>query len=192
LRPVARRFVAMGWRALTTSYANGPAGIATVADAWREASARGPACVYGESSGAHWALVLAARDPAVRCVVAAAGPTDLVTWPQQLRGPIRGEARRLRTAAFGADPAVLERWSPAASWPAHDCVRLLLLTARNDPIVPYAQAQELQRRASHSTLIQMRPGPIQWVHSKVRAGDLEAAWHAVRDQLDDPGAPGGC
>src|SRR3954451_11090202 len=65
LRPTARRFVAMGWRTLTTSYAPGRRGLATVAAAWREASRSGPACVYGESSGGHWALELAARDRSV-------------------------------------------------------------------------------------------------------------------------------
>src|SRR3954447_19246765 len=50
LRPAARRFVAMGWRALTVSYAIGAAGLETVAAGWREATRTGPACVYGESS----------------------------------------------------------------------------------------------------------------------------------------------
>src|SRR4051812_6344835 len=113
LRPVARRFVALGWRAMTTSYANGTAGLQTVRAAWRIAHA---SCVYGESSGAHWALLLAARDPDVRCVIAAAAPTDLVTWPRELLPAMRPEALRLRGASFGRSGAALRRWSPARQW----------------------------------------------------------------------------
>jgi fermentation-respiration switch protein FrsA (DUF1100 family) len=193
LRPVARRFVAMGWRALTTSYAPGTAGLATVAAGWRAASRAGPACVYGESSGAHWALVLATRNRAVRCVVAAAAPTDLVTWPGQIRSRgARRAALRLRAAAFGHRRPALERFSPAQQWPRDDCVRLLLLTARNDRIIPLAQARELQRRARHSTLVRLRAGPARWVHSRVRAGDLEASWRAVQRLLDDRAPLSGC
>src|SRR5204862_2362707 len=126
LRPVARRFVAMGWRTLTTSYANGSAGLGTVRAAWRASRA---SCVYGESSGAHWALLLAARDPGVRCVIAAAAPTDLVTWPRELRAAIRPEALRLRAAAFGRSAAALRRFSPVQQPPRGDCARVLLLTA---------------------------------------------------------------
>jgi acetyl esterase/lipase len=187
LRPVARRFVAMGWRALTLSYAPGRAGLATVAAGWRTASRGGRACVYGESSGAHWALVLAARDRGVRCVVAAAAPTDLVTWPGQIRSRgARQVAVRLRAAAFGRRRGVLERYSPALRWPRGDCAQVLLLTARNDPIIPLAQARELRRRATHSTLVRLRAGTSAWVHSRVRADDLEASWEAVRRVLDAP------
>src|SRR4051812_45981448 len=102
LRPTARRFVAMGWRAITASYAPGADGLASVTAAGQVAGGDGRACVYGESSGAPWALMPATRQRTVRCVIAAAAPTDLVTWPGQLPpGAGRFEAVRLRNTAFG-------------------------------------------------------------------------------------------
>jgi fermentation-respiration switch protein FrsA (DUF1100 family) len=183
----------MGWRALTTSYAPGTAGLATVTAGWRAATRNGPACVYGESSGAHWALELATRERGVGCVVAAAAPTDLVTWPGQIRSRgARRVALRLRAAAFGHHRAALARFSPATQWPAGDCVRLLLLTARNDQIIPLAQARELLARARHGELVRLRAGRAPWVHSRVRARDLEASWRTVRRMLDDRAPLSGC
>jgi hypothetical protein len=63
---------------------------------------------------------------------------------------------------------------------------VLLLTARNDPIVPLAQARELRRRAIHSRLVRLRAGSSPWVHSRVRADDLAASWEAVRAVLTAP------
>jgi hypothetical protein len=192
LRPAARRFVAMGWRALTVSYANGAAGLETVAAGWREATRTGPACVYGESSGAHWALMLATRDRSVHCVAAAAAPTDLTTWPADIpsRG-IRRMAFRLRTAAFGRRREELARLSPALHWPRDGCTRLVQVSADNDPIVPPDQATELQRRAPGSTLVRLGAGGAPWVHSRVDAVALEGSWSAVRRTFE-AAPPNGC
>jgi pimeloyl-ACP methyl ester carboxylesterase len=179
----------MGWRALTTSYAPGRRGLATVTAAWREASRTGPACVYGESSGGHWALELAARDRGVGCVIAAAAPTDLVSWPGQIRSRgARAEALRLRAAAFGLGRSTYERYSPALRWPADACARVLLLNADEDPILPLAQAREMLAHAPHATLLRLRAGAAAWVHSGVRPDDLVAAWARVRRVLDEPAA----
>ena len=180
LRPTARRFAGLGWRTITLSYANGAAGLSTVKAAWRQARAAGPACVYGESSGGHWALTLAARDRGVRCVIAAAAPTELIDWPRELRNPeARAEAIRLRDAAFGDSPAAWRRASPALAWPAGNCARVLLLNATNDPIVPLAQADALRDRAGNATLVRLHAGTRPWVHSRVDAADLRAGWRAV-------------
>ena len=187
LRGAAQRVVAMGWRALTLSYANGAAGLDTVAAGWREATRAGPACVYGESSGAHWALMLAERDRSVHCVVAAAAPTDLTTWPRDVPSrPIRRIAYRLRAAAFGRRRDVLARFSPALHWPSDGCTRLLQLIADGDGVIPPDQARELQRHAPGSGLFRLRAGPAPWVHSRVNPGDLDAAWAAMRRTFDAP------
>ena len=45
--------------------------------------------MYGESSGGHWALMLAALRPRIDCVMAVAAPTDLVdVAPQSDLGEI--------------------------------------------------------------------------------------------------------
>jgi hypothetical protein len=189
LRRAARHFVAMGYRALSISYAPGMRGLQSVAAGWRIARRHGPACVYGESSGAHWALVLATRDRSVRCVIAAAAPTDLVSWPAEIRSRgVRRVAVQLRDAAFGTRRRTLERYSPVDQWPRDGCARLLLITARNDQIVPLAQARELQDRVPRAQIVRQRAGTAKWVHSSVRPGDLAASWRTVRRLLAAPPA----
>lgn len=58
-------FLARGWRVVSIDYNEGAAGLQDVLNATGAELARtsgdGPVCIYGESSGAHLALVAASR-----------------------------------------------------------------------------------------------------------------------------------
>ena len=73
--------LARGWRVVSIDYEEGTAGLQDVLNAAGNELARkstdGPVCIYGESSGAHLALVAAQRLRAIDCVIGLGTPTDL-------------------------------------------------------------------------------------------------------------------
>jgi len=205
LRPVAERFRGWGWRALTSTYRNGRAGLADVVATFDYAEQRygaSPICAYGESSGGYWALVLAVRRSRLRCVVAAAAPTDLPAWPSEVRDrPTRAFVTRTLSAVFGQGRAALARASPVRLWRPRMPARLFLLYADDDPLVPAAQGASMERRAHGSVLFRLPAGRLPWVHSlpgsgvdgvdgRVLAHDYEVIQRALeRLGAADPGGP---
>ena len=75
-----------GWRIVSIDYEEGAAGLQDVLDAVAREVARGagsgPLCLYGESSGAHLALVASARHRTIDCVIGLGTPTDLLLYEQ--------------------------------------------------------------------------------------------------------------
>src|SRR4051812_3756952 len=112
-----------------------------------------PICLDGASSGAHLALMAAARRKDVACVVSRAAPTLL----DKLRGSLLHDAHRFFDHHGG-----FAHWSPAR----HPFkTPLLLAHGTRDPYVPYAQSRAMKRRASNARLVPLRPGGKQWVHT---------------------------
>ncbi len=73
--------VARGWRVVSIDYNEGTQGLQDLlnvaGDELARKSSDGPLCIYGESAGAHLALVAAARLRAIDCVIGIGTPTDL-------------------------------------------------------------------------------------------------------------------
>jgi acetyl esterase/lipase len=119
----------------------------------RRVGAATPICAWGQSAGAHMALMLAIRRPEVACVVSEAAPTEL----QRLDADLRRRAHD----AFGRE---LARWSPAF-------YRLLTPTlleqATNDRLIPFGQLAAMQRTAPQSEALVLSAGTAPWIHSRV-------------------------
>lgn len=184
LRPVARRFQRMGWRTLNTSYSNGRPGLRDIEAAFRYSDrrwGRDPICAYGESSGGHWALVLATTRP-LDCVVAAAAPTLLPAWVDGFaRGRERRHWSRVIHSVFGSRRGALEL-SPVTRWRGRR-VPVYLLYAGNDPIVPTSQGRQMERVAPVSELFVLPGGSAPFVHSKVAGPALGRAFRALDRKL---------
>ena len=162
-RPAAKRFARWGWRAVNTDYGQGAAGLAdllAVVDREIARSRRRPVCVYGESSGGTWALMVAALRPKIACVVAVAAPTDLADVASDTDlGEIVG---RMFT------PAEREANSPVRHAGAIRADTLLAY-ARNDDVVPLQQGWRMREQLANAELLVMQPGYQSWAHSPISA-----------------------
>jgi len=148
--------LARGWRVVSIDYEEGPAGLQDVLNAAGNELARkstnGPVCIYGESSGAHLALVAAQRLRAIDCVVGLGTPTDFPTYEVEAANSLD---ERLKLVAsqirrfFGATLDALTSWNPVSLAPAiHSDV--LLLHESDDDVVS-AQHDTLFRAARPTT-----------------------------------------
>lgn len=171
----------LGYATLTVDYRQGAAGIADVNSFYREARRRVgphlPICAYGSSAGGHIGLMLAVENPDLNCVIDLAGPTDL---PALRRDGHGSAAYDIALHAFGAD--TLARLSPALH-AASINAKLLLVYAKDDPLVPVAQAREMARADPRAQLIVLPPGRAGFVHTGVGApvADTGVSLTALRD-----------
>jgi len=132
VRPAARRMNRRGWIAVNYSYAAGSASLRDVRAEFRRIRRRWPrlpVCAYGESSGGHLALMLAARYRTLACAITMGAPTDLFT----LRG-----GRWLGMFPH-ASPARLPLRAR----------RVLLAHLTLDWVIPVAQARDYRRHHRH-------------------------------------------
>jgi acetyl esterase/lipase len=164
-----------GWRVVSVDYAPGAAGLASV----NAAIAREhPGCLYGESSGAHLALLAAAASPTVRCVIAAGAPTDFAAWHREaIMRKQRGEPLSLAaydtavTQAFGARD--VDRWDPVRT--AHAVrARVLLVRQRDDAIIPANQVASYRRADPAAKEYVVAPGDEHWLHGTISAAGRDA------------------
>ena len=172
-RATARRFAGR-WLTLNTDYRSTAAGFDDVLALYDYLRAeRGPdfpICVWGSSAGGTWALLLAQQRD-VACTIAEAAPTDLRSV-----GPFLAPAVDW---AFGSDPAVLARYSPAAH-AADTHGPVLLVDAEPDLIVPRAQSDAFLAGAPDARLLMLPAGDGQLLHAHaaVDSAALQAAWDA--------------
>jgi acetyl esterase/lipase len=172
-RATARRFAAH-WLTLNTDYRSTAAGFDDVVALYDYLRAeRGPdfpICVWGSSAGGTWALLLAQQRD-VACTIAEAAPTDLRTIGPFLQPAVNW--------AFGTDPAVLERYSPAAR-AADTHGPVLLVDAEPDLIVARDQADAFLAGAPDARLLMLPAGDgkLLHAHAAVDSGALTAAWDA--------------
>ena len=163
-----------GFRVKVVAYGPGKAGRADVAAAMlgaRERDPRGRICIYGESSGGTWALVTAANDPEVDCVIASAAPADEDTWLTSRRRVAHTFAHRIWPAYFGTGSED-DAFEPFDVWQARrPAVPAFLVVARNDQTVPPDQGTVMDRLPG-TTLRVLPGGRVPFVHSRVSARQL--------------------
>jgi acetyl esterase/lipase len=164
-----------GWRVVSVDYAPGAAGLASVTQAIAREQ---PECLYGESSGAHLALLAAASSPKLRCVVAAGAPTDFSVWRDEAQAAKRdGHPLSLETydaAVTNAFPAnEVDRWDPVRT--AKDVrARVLLVRQRDDRIIPANQVAAYRRADPAAKEYVVAPGDEHWLHGTISAAGREA------------------
>jgi len=131
--------LARRWRVVSLDYDEGTAGLQDVLDAAVNELARksidGPVCIYGESAGAHLALVAARRLRAIDCVVGLGAPTDLPLYKTEAAASSDGRVKLVAsqiTRFFGATPDALTPWNPVSLAPAIRADVLLLREADDD------------------------------------------------------------
>lgn len=139
-------FAARGWRVVSIDYDEGRAGLGdvlnTVGDELSRHSGGGPTCIYGESAGAHLALVAAARLSAIDCVIGLGAPTDLALYEADAARSTNPRVQLIGyqiSRFFGTTAPELAPWTPvtlARSIRAD----VLLLSEADDVYVPPAHA----------------------------------------------------
>ncbi len=167
MRATATVFQNLGLETLTVDYRRGAQGVNDVDNLYlaarRQVGSSVPICAAGVSAGAHIALMLAVRNPDLACVLDLAGPTDLSAFKTEPGG---AALYKVIEATFGTAP--LTQLSPALHG-ASIKARLLLVYAQNDPLVPVAQGEEMERADPAARLIVLPPGSASFVHTGVGA-----------------------
>ena len=133
--------LARGWRVVSVDYEEGTAGLQDVLNAAGAELARGtgggPVCLYGESAGAHLALVAAARLRAIDCVIGLGTPTDLSLY--QAEAAASPDARLKMVASqmtrfFGGAPAEFAPWNLVELAPSIHADVLLMHEAADEVV----------------------------------------------------------
>jgi acetyl esterase/lipase len=157
-------FLERGWRVVSLDYNDGTEGLQDVLNAAGAELARrtgdGPLCIYGESSGAHLALVAASRLRAIDCVIGLGTPADLTLY--QAQGSASPDARvRLVVSQinrfFGTTLEQTAPWNLMALAPSIHADTLLLHEA-DDAIVPPIHALRFQAARPTTQVVMLEPG----------------------------------
>lgn len=157
-------FLARGWRVVSIDYEEGTGGLQDVLNAAGAELARnssaGPLCVYGESSGAHLALMAAAKLRAIDCVIGVGTPTDLHQYTVEASVSaddrvklVSGQIMRL----FGTTPETTAAWNLVALAPSIHA-DVLLVHEVDDELVTASHAQRFQAARPTTQLIELAPG----------------------------------
>lgn len=159
-------FLARGWRVVSIDYEEGTAGLQDVLNAAGTELARrtsdGPLCIYGESSGAHLAVMAAARLRAIDCVIGLGTPTDLHQYTLEADASsdervklVSSQIKRL----FGATAESLAPWSLVSLAPS---IRadVLLIHEFDDALVPALHGQRVRDARPTAQLIELEPGDV--------------------------------
>jgi acetyl esterase/lipase len=156
----AERANEAGYATVVLRYSAGAKALGEVERIYSEARKYYPGsgiCAVGGSAGGHLALMLAAREPNLTCVVAQSAPTDLTHVAEQ-GSP---EGQKIADEAFGKDR--LAELSPIG-YAKDISAPVLLIYAEADPIVPLAQGEEMARRLPKAELITLPDGVGAWLH----------------------------
>jgi acetyl esterase/lipase len=152
-------FLERGWRVVSIDYEDGTAGLQDVLDAAGAELARrttdGPLCLYGESSGAHLALVAASRLRAIDCVIGLGTPTDLTLY--EAEGAVSADQRVKLVAGqisrfFGTTLEQTAPWNLVALAPTIHADVLLLHEADDAVVSPLHAARFAAARPTTQTL----------------------------------------
>jgi dipeptidyl aminopeptidase/acylaminoacyl peptidase len=139
-------------------------------------------CTTGESAGAHLALMVAVQRPTVSCVVAHAGPTDLVKTDGNTF------YAKIVSDGMGADPAWLTANSPTIQ---ASKIRSKVFVGHHvgDLFVPVQQARRLTAAlGTKATLRELKSAsdcpkgaesPCLYVHAGARKSDIDALYVAA-------------
>ncbi len=192
-----------GWRIVSIDYEEGTAGLRDVLDTIASEIARktsnGPLCLYGESSGAHLALVAAARrGEEIDCVIGLGTPADLPLYEATAAGGSRNQKivdAQMRKY-FGTSAAELAPWDPVSLAPSI-AADVLLLREGDDDSVPASQTARFAAARTGTKTLTLDAGDpadasTHFVHGTISAQGRQAynaavASFAARARRRDPG-----
>jgi acetyl esterase/lipase len=168
IRPQAARFVGYGWRAVNVDHRRGYRAVRDVVRWYDYVRARyaGPICAFGESSGAHLALMLAVRRD-VDCLIGHGAITDLTRV-----GGTKDAARlreRFVRPSFGRRTA---EFSPVRHARRIEAP-VLLATSENDTWARCVQMRYLKRALPSVRTYCLRGGDARFIHARVSPRALE-------------------
>jgi acetyl esterase/lipase len=154
----------LGWRIVSIDYAEGTAGLKDVLETIDSEVERktglGPMCLYGESSGAHLALIAASRRRTVDCVAGLGALTDLSLYERVAETSSDGQVRLLAGRIgqfFGTTRAALAPWDPiSVARSIHADV--LLMHEEDEPLVPATQARRFQAAHPATRVVELEAG----------------------------------
>ncbi|MEA2218040.1 MAG: hypothetical protein QOJ35_666 [Solirubrobacteraceae bacterium] len=159
-----RLLLQLGWRVVSIDYAEGAAGLRDVLETVDSEAARktgpGPLCLYGESSGAHLALIAASRRRSVDCVAGLGALTDLPRYEREAETSSDGQVRLLAARIgrfFGATRAALAPWNPVS---VASSIRadVLLMHEAGETLVPATQAVRFQAAHPATRVVELEAG----------------------------------
>jgi dipeptidyl aminopeptidase/acylaminoacyl peptidase len=155
---------AQGYATVAVAYDAGAKGFKQIVAVYKEARRQFPGlpiCASGISAGGNFALMLAAREPDLDCVLASAAPTDLAQLAAQ--DPEADESYQAAIDAFGSDG--LAKFSPLR-FASKIKAKTMLVFSATDPVVPVEQGREMARALPEAKLIVVPPGPVkvEWAH----------------------------
>jgi len=178
-------FLQRNWRVVSIDYNAGANGLQDLLDtAGQELTRRtgnGPLCLYGESSGAHLALIAASRLRAIDCVIGLGAPTDLVNYHAEAAASTEPRAKLVagRIAQyFGTTATELAPWDPVtlASRIRADVV---LLREGDDAVFSTVHAQRMQTARPTTQSVHLEPGEPAQLSSALLHGTVSAAGRAA-------------
>jgi dipeptidyl aminopeptidase/acylaminoacyl peptidase len=183
MRRTAAVYRNRGFATVVIGYSAGAEGFRQIQSLYsrvRRRYPRLPICAYGISAGGNFALMLAAREPDLDCVVDLVGPTDL----NSLQAQGSAEGNRLAVDAFGEDQ--LARYSPVR-YANRIKAKVLMIYSETDPVVPVAQGREMARALPGSELVVVTPGFDHWLHGAMVAPESVArAMRLMQAFLGEP------
>jgi acetyl esterase/lipase len=153
-----------GWRVVSIDYDEGADGLQDVLDASGAELARktgdGPLCLYGESSGAHLALVAASRLRAIDCVIGLGTPTDLALYHAEGSGSVDARVRLVASQIsrlFGTSPEQTAPWNLVALAPSIHA-DVLMMHEADDAVVPSIHPARFQAARPTTQLVALEAG----------------------------------
>jgi acetyl esterase/lipase len=157
-------FLERGWRVVSLDYEDGTEGLQDVLNAAGAELARrssdGPLCIYGESSGAHLALVAAAHLRAIDCVIGLGTPTDLNLYQAEGAASSDGRVRLVASQInrfFGTTLAETAPWNVVALAPQIHA-DVLLLHEADDSVVSALHAVRFALARPTTQTIELEAG----------------------------------
>jgi acetyl esterase/lipase len=186
--------VKRGWRVVSVDYKKGQAGLQDVLDTVGQELARpngGLLCLYGESAGAQLALVAAARQPAVDCVIAAGAPTDFQAFLTKTAAALdRAQQYVADTirAVFGDSPQATAPWEPVHVANAMEA-DVLLLRQADDIFIPPEQVQRFRAVRPATQSAELEAGDASqrdqiWLHGSLSANGRSRYVSAIAGFVD--------
>lgn len=157
-------FLTRGWRVVSIDYEEGAAGLQDVLNVagaeLARGSSSGPLCIYGESSGAHLALMAAARLRAIDCVIGVGTPTDLHLYTAEAAVSSDDRVKLVSSQImrlFGTTPEATAPWNLVSLAPSIHA-DVLLVHEVDDELVTAAHAQRFKVARPTTQLLELEPG----------------------------------